>query len=187
MNKIVAITGHTSGIGKGIYERLKYDGWEVLGFSRSNNYDITDSAASERIIQESTTADIFINNAEYKISQTDLLYGLFKFWRYEEEKIILNIGSVSGIEVKNFVHPYSAHKATLEAACKQLQNTEHKCRIINLRPGWVDTPKVAHLDAAQKENKLSVNDITNTILWIINQPKHVYINDLTIQPRTFVK
>ena len=42
---IIGITGHTSGIGKAIYE--KYD--NSIGFSRSNGYDIGKCAFNEKL------------------------------------------------------------------------------------------------------------------------------------------
>ena len=56
----IAITGHTQGIGKRAYDRLCPD---IIGFSRSNGYDITNSGDQKRIIEESKDCDIFINNA----------------------------------------------------------------------------------------------------------------------------
>ena len=36
----VAVTGHTSGIGKEIYEYCQFHGADVKGYSRSNGFDL---------------------------------------------------------------------------------------------------------------------------------------------------
>ena len=35
------ITGHTAGVGKAMYEHFQAKGWEVIGMSRANGYDIS--------------------------------------------------------------------------------------------------------------------------------------------------
>jgi|TARA_B100000073_G_scaffold338407_1_gene335527 hypothetical protein len=58
-----AITGHSRGIGKCCYDLFTADGHEVLGFSRSNGYDIRDPESRKQIVEQSLDADVFINNA----------------------------------------------------------------------------------------------------------------------------
>lgn len=52
----IVITGHTSGIGKYIYEMY---GRDVIGLSRSTGFDITKDDVSKYITQDT----VFINNA----------------------------------------------------------------------------------------------------------------------------
>jgi hypothetical protein len=85
----IAITGHTQGIGKRAYDRLCPN---IIGFSRSNGYDITKSDDRKRIIEESKHCDIFINNATSEFGQTLLFLELFNNWRHQN-KIIINVGS----------------------------------------------------------------------------------------------
>ena len=54
----IALTGHTSGIGKALYDILSQE-HEVVCFSRSNGYDIQEDSAIERIVQESLDCDVF--------------------------------------------------------------------------------------------------------------------------------
>jgi len=85
----IAITGHTQGIGKRAYDRLCPD---IIGFSRSNGYDITKLDDRKRIIEESNHCDIFINNATAEFGQTLLFLELFNNWQYQN-KTIINVGS----------------------------------------------------------------------------------------------
>ena len=85
----VAITGHSSGIGKAVYDRVYPC---VIGFSRSNGYDITDAASRKRMIQESITCDIFINNAHNGFSQIDMLVEVFTEWKNLPKTLALHTG-----------------------------------------------------------------------------------------------
>jgi len=58
-NKI-AITGHTKGIGLALANYYTDLGIEVVGFSRTNGYDISKGVDQERIINESQDCDLFI-------------------------------------------------------------------------------------------------------------------------------
>ena len=61
----IAITGHTKGIGKACAD--VFSEHEVIGFSRSNGFDIQ---AIEPILDSSNDCDVFINNAS--VSYTHL-------------------------------------------------------------------------------------------------------------------
>lgn len=83
-----AITGHTRGIGKFIYENTH----NCLGFSKSTGYDITRKADRSRIISESKNVDVFINSACDEYGQTLMLYDLWNEWK-DLDKTIINVGS----------------------------------------------------------------------------------------------
>jgi hypothetical protein len=84
-----ALTGHTTGIGKEVYDRLSPN---CIGFSKSTGYDITIAGDRKKIIDESATCDIFINNATSGFGQTELFLELFNAWR-NTDKTIINVGS----------------------------------------------------------------------------------------------
>lgn len=84
-----AITGHTAGIGKCLYERLNP---AAIGFSLSTGYNITNPVDRQRIINESKNCDVFINNATAGFGQTLLFLELFNVWR-DQPKTIINVGS----------------------------------------------------------------------------------------------
>lgn len=68
----VAITGHTSGLGKILYNYFVSQNYEVIGMSRSNGYNI--ESDQDKIIENLTGADIFINNAHSYDYQTELMH-----------------------------------------------------------------------------------------------------------------
>ena len=86
---LYAITGHTSGIGHAIYNRLSPS---IIGFSRSTGYDITKKSDRSRIISESQNCNVFINNATDGFGQVELLIELFESWK-DSNKTIINVGS----------------------------------------------------------------------------------------------
>ena len=66
----VAITGHTKGLGKELYNRFG----DVKGFSSSNDYDVSDRYDRAKIINEIHKFDLFINNAHPFFDQTTITY-----------------------------------------------------------------------------------------------------------------
>ena len=88
----IAITGHTQGLGaefKKAYEEL---GHEVSGFSRSNGYDLRDWSRMQKMLDQITEHDMFINVAKPDFVQTTILYELWKRWK-NQQRIIVNISS----------------------------------------------------------------------------------------------
>ena len=136
----VVITGHTKGIGKCLYEKFTRQGHEVLGYSRSTGHDIEDPAIRQQIIEESSTANMFINNAYGPTGQTILLEEFIKAWDGSDKKIV-NLSS------KLSFFPLGKEKDLDDYIIqKQLQNKLIKDRmfvgspqILNVIIGLVDT------------------------------------------------
>lgn len=135
-----AITGHTSGIGKKLYERLYPD---VIGFSRSNGYDITNPSDRYRIIQESQHCDVFINNATAQFGQTLLFLELFSSWK-NQNKTIINVGSrIAEIKLlpnnKQDLLTYQAEKLILKEMSSRVAGL---CTVKYKWFGYVGTEKI---------------------------------------------
>lgn len=113
--------------------------------------------------------DIFINCKHEDFKQVDLLYKAA-----ELKKKIINISSNSGDGNKPYPHIYAVQKAAIDKANEQLfyQNVD----TTSVRFGWIDTPRVEHVD----EYKMSVKYCVEVIDWIINQPHR--IKEITITP-----
>lgn len=135
-----AITGHTSGIGKHLYNKLSPN---TIGFSRSTGYDIDLKEDRKRIIAESKDCDIFINNAESNFAQTYLLIELFKEWK-DSNKTIINVGS----RISEIILPsnrlelleYQAQKTILKTMVSQLQG--YNCNVSYKWFAYVGTEKI---------------------------------------------
>lgn len=105
------VTGHTSGIGKSIYNHFLNKGYEVIGMSRSNGYNIIDDF--KKIVDESKGCDIFVNCACQDDAQLKLLNELHLY-----VKNIIVLGSVSANFAK--LNQEYLNKAELEKRCREL-------------------------------------------------------------------
>jgi len=136
-----AVTGHTQGIGKTLFNRLNPN---CIGFSRSNGYDITDKSNRREIIKQSGDCDVFINNATEGIGQTLLLIDLFREWK-DTDKIIINVGSRIAelpIAIDRYeLLQYQAEKLILKEMFLRLQGLE-KCDIRYYWFGYIGTEKI---------------------------------------------
>ena len=162
----IGITGHTSGIGKAIFEMYP----DIIGWSRTNGYDINEP---DKIIKECKNLDVVINNAHDGFNQVSLLYELINNG-YESK--IINISSNSSDGIKNHIHPYAIAKYALDKASEQLFYRGYD--VTNLRFGWVDTPRVS--EKAKDKKKISTDYVVNIIEWVLNQPHR--IKEMTICP-----
>ena len=121
---MIAITGHTKGIGKRAFERLSPN---VIGFSKSTGYDITNYNDRKRIIDESNHCDVFINNATDGFGQTLLFLELFDAWK-DTNKTIINVGSrIAELSILPETHQhlikYQAEKLILKEMSQRISGT----------------------------------------------------------------
>ena len=173
----IAITGHSRGIGKELYNIFDVD-HQVEGFSRSNGYDI---ASQQQLIARSVkNSDIFVNNAWAGFSQVELLNTVFEMWKDDETKTIVNISSLSKYPgLSGNTTGYSASKAALSHQAFLLMfKTDRKCRMININPGYVktDMTKKVHDTASM----LTAKECADAIARAINQPQHIEIGELSL-------
>ena len=67
----IVITGHTSGIGKCLYDKFITFGHEVIGVSRTTGYDLNTDV--DRVVELAENCDLFVNNCYVGASQKELL------------------------------------------------------------------------------------------------------------------
>lgn len=153
----IAITGHTRGIGQALFNH--FCSHELLGFSRSNGYDISNPTVRGNILNEIKDADMFINNAynNFDNSQLLLLESVYNLWK-DTDKIIVNISSryTTGTE------KYCKDKEQQDIFCKSKEFTLPY--IINLKPGLVDTTRVNHIPG----NRLPINSVVDILNFVLN-------------------
>lgn len=132
----IAITGHTRGFGKYMFDKLTAEGHTVLGFSKSTGHDITIPNDRYDIIHKSKECDIFINCAHHGYSQTELLYELFYKWK-TQNKIIINLGSnARDFTNRDRPYDYSVQKLALNHASKQLGRA-NICKVVTVDYGFL--------------------------------------------------
>ena len=173
----VAITGHTKGIGKAIAGLYYTD--EVVGFSRSNGYDISDISSIDSIVNASLKCDVFVNNAYYGTSQVDIFEKLLAHWNSDPTKTIVNINSGIIYNNKNQSH-YSTHKKLLKSSALNAirDYSGRKCRVININPGYIKTDMTSHLH--DKFNMMSSEQLAQIIKWCLDQPQGIEIGELSV-------
>ena len=170
----VAITGHTKGIGRAIAGLYYTD--EIVGFSRSNGYDLSNPDTLNRIIDAAKDCDIFINNAYHDFAQCELLDGMFNQWKNDPSKTIVNINSRAryGSGKAQF---YGQTKMELYSKAKNMMFGDKRCRIINISPGYVRTDMVAHVTDT---NMLTPEQLATMIKWCLDQPPGIEIGELSV-------
>jgi NAD(P)-dependent dehydrogenase (short-subunit alcohol dehydrogenase family) len=89
----IAVIGHTRGIGKAIVDLYKGKGFEVLGMSRSNGYDMT--TEQEKIVDAVKNCVLVVINAYAGRSQLNLLKDMYGRYHNDKKKIAV-ITSTSG-------------------------------------------------------------------------------------------
>lgn len=138
-----AITGHTQGIGKKLYQTLCPN---IQGFSRSNNFDINNNSDRQKILASLANCDTFINNACSDFGQIKLLIDLSRMWENDNKKTIINIGSK--IAEIDFLPDNRLDLLEYQVQKKALKNTvllleqNVKCKIIYIWFGYVGTEKI---------------------------------------------
>lgn len=156
----VAITGHTSGLGKALFERFAVS-CHVEGFSRSNGYDIR---RFNEIVSAAYDCDIFINNAYDRYSQIDLLYAVYDKWKDQDKKII-NIGSLASVGIRDSIKHYSIHKKALHEAHEQVAFQRNSCKSYIFNIGYIE-------DKAMDVADLIYNTVNNSM----------YIGEVKVSP-----
>jgi NADP-dependent 3-hydroxy acid dehydrogenase YdfG len=172
----IAITGHTQGIGLALAKKFEELGHTVQGFSRSNGYDISDDSNLDRIVSDSDSCDIFINNAMHGYAQTKLLYKIHSNW-LDQNRMIVNMGSkVTMLWFKEHRDPeYRTQKKSLDDACEFLNNRSLLPKIMLIKPPSVETQRNQHIQKA----KLSPEDFADLVSYCILHPK-ITISELGI-------
>jgi hypothetical protein len=160
-----AITGHTQGIGKGIFDRLSPN---CLGFSTTNGYDITRKIDRSNIIKQVQDCDVFINNASDSMGQTLMLIDLFYEWK-DLNKVIINVGS----RIAEYKEPiweskllaYQAEKIMLKEMSLKLKDVSN-CKIEYKWFGYVGTEKILSKYPHFKypEDYISIDEAADLIL-----------------------
>ncbi|WP_430786345.1 SDR family oxidoreductase [Virgibacillus flavescens] len=94
---------------------------------------------------------------------------------------IINIASVSGLEVNKVSGVYSATKFAVRGISMSLEKELAKTgvRVTNISPGQVDT------DISSKTSdrkKLEADDIAKAVDYALTQPDYVNVNEITVRP-----
>lgn len=105
---------------------------------------------------------------------------------------IVVVGSVVGVNISPFSGFYGASKFAIIAAAEALRREvcQHKVRVTVIKPAIVESEfqEVAGYteqfnNTVKRFGKLLVpEDVAEAVLFVLMQPPHVHVNDLTIRP-----
>jgi hypothetical protein len=178
----VAITGHTSGIGQGLYNYFQKRGYPVQGFDQTNGFVLPD--AESRVLEQILDCDVFINNALPVSSQIFLLRELWPYWVNQNKKIIV-VGSLASQmpEVWVELKEYRQQKKELDDLCKTLRydSLTIPCSLISIHPGFVTTNIFTDLNVPMPsaEQCMSVAQVVDMVDYVLSSP--IKIDDIVFR------
>lgn len=164
--KKIVITGHTSGIGKAIYDKFnEISCREIAGMSRSNSYDIEKDF--DKIVEEATGAELFINNAYRDEQQLKLFHAL-----KDKVDMMVVMGSVSRHYPELIPTDYVHDKQALAEACRLESINPNGIPILHLDLSFLEGTEVNSDDptAFTSDYNTPLEDIVDTIIFWAQKP-----------------
>lgn len=174
------ITGNKT---EGLASALEKIWPDAVFASRTTGYDFGKKLDMERLADEALNHEVFINcSALWRFGQTSLLDIVYKKCHLEKHDIhIINIGSTTDRVKKGGAWLYNAEKKAL----RDYSNT------LGLSGIWGSGPKVSYISFGTLENKqekhpdrktMTLDTAAAYIKWIVDQPRDLCINELSIDP-----
>lgn len=163
------ITGHTSGLGKALYDHFENKGWEVIGYSRSNGYPLPESL--DTIVNNTHDVDLFINNS-YALGNQALLTKLIA--RRAKKIVVCNTISKDYPFDEILANDYVAKKKELAETCNLINvstdNTLAEVLMLTLafmegHTGDINNPKEITSD-----HVIMFNDVISAIDYWLEHP-----------------
>lgn len=114
--------------------------------------------------------DVFVNNAYAGNVQSLILAQLCQFDWANQEKHIINMGSMASLMPIHGQPIYAANKAGLTRVVENFQSRQTLPHISNLNPGLVDTPGTANNASAQR---MSADDVVAVVDFCLKFPHTV--------------
>lgn len=176
----LCITGNPNfGLAKELYNLYP----NATFFSRSNGYDLTNSDDQNKFAELAITYDVFINNsALWKFNQTLILDLVYKKAMSSNKYLqIICIGSTTDRVKNGKVWIYNAEKKALRDYCNTLA----------ISSVWGTGPKINYISFGTLSNNqekhkdrvcMDISLAAQYIKWIIDQPKYININEISIDP-----
>ena len=155
--------------------------------SRSNGYNLDNSDGYSKLANYYIDGDfdIFINNsAIWKFHQVMIAESVFNAIEEADRKgQIINIGSTADTGVKGRTWRYPTEKKALKAYNRDLTymamgGSNIKTTLIS--PGSLTTSSVMKKHPDRK--LIDVEYIAELVVWTINQPEYINVNELSIDP-----
>ena len=166
VDKKIIITGHTSGVGKAIYDKFKEISCrEIVGMSRSNGYDI--DADFDKIVEEASGCELFINNAYRDGQQLKLVEAL-----KDKVDMMVVMGSVSRFYPELIPTDYVKDKQALAETCRLVSLNPNGIPLLHLDLGFIEgtTVEVDDPSGFVSDYTTPQEDIVDTIIFWAQKP-----------------
>lgn len=161
----VVITGHTYGIGKALYEHFQtFGGWEVVGLSRSNGYDIDKNF--DKVVEAASGCFLFINNAYRDSQQLKLVEAL----KSKVNRMIV-MGSISRFYPEIIPTQYVHDKQALAEACRLISLNPNGIPVLHLDLGFIQGTEIKSVNptAFLSDYGTSYEEIVSAVnFWMTN-------------------
>ena len=145
----IAITGHTTGLGKSIFDFYKNQGYNVTGFSRSNGFDLKDWSCMQTLLDVTESYDLIFSNAKPDFFQTVFLYEFARREKFNSK--IVSIGSrIIHFDVSKTVdigiNLYKTQKLALQNAHYQLTHRYQNFKSVLIHPAHLYNKDIQNLN-----------------------------------------
>jgi hypothetical protein len=151
--------------------------------SRTNGFDLTKAEDQKKFADKAKDYDVvIINSALWKFNQTVLLDVVYKtLLEAKKPAHIVVIGSTTDRVKNGKAWLYNAEKKAL----RDYSNT------LSISSVWGAAPKVSYISFGTLSNNqekhpdrkcMNIINAAEYIKWLINQPKNVNINEISIDP-----
>jgi NADP-dependent 3-hydroxy acid dehydrogenase YdfG len=189
----IAITGHTSGIGKGLFEHFTAQGCSVKGFSLDNGFDISIKENIEQIVDLTKDCDLFFNNAYHHYQQVEIL----KLWQqqhWSNSHFIVNTSSMAAEPLADiptnfpWLTEYGNEKYAINKTSWEVNHSGSKCKSISIMPGVVQTNFYNPYDTVDQNGIELYKKIieTNSIITVDDLVKTVDLVLQSINGKNFI-
>lgn len=161
---------------------------EIVGgdfASRSSGFELTSDDGRSRLVEHSLDYDVFINCAAlWKFHQTLVLEAVFNRWKETGKRgRIINIGSTADTGVRGSSWRYPIEKKALRDMSRNLSYTSiggTGIAVTYVSYGYLSTPSVE----TKHPDKRKIDPIyaAGIIQWVIDQPLHLNVNEISLDP-----
>lgn len=151
--------------------------------SRNTGFDLCSKKGQKDFSNLTIEHEIIIlNSALYRFEQTNLLNEVYENCiKFKHAPFIICVGSTTDRVKNSKPWIYNAEKKALRDYCNTL----------SLGGVWSDKPKITYISFGTLSNNaekhstrkcMDINDAANYIKWIIDQPKNICVNEISIDP-----
>lgn len=160
--------------------------WPEAKFcSRKTGYDLCQPEQWARLAEESLSFDVFIScSSLWRFHQSLLIAKVWETWKSQRKRgQMIHMGSTADTGLRGGTWMYPVEKSALKVLSRNLAYSavgDGEIRSTLLSPGYLNTPKVESKHPERK--KIDPEYIVDIIDWLIRQPPHININEISLDP-----